>query len=59
MPDDPAARSGIGHGRPAPDVELGPHGSLMVVGSLGSQLVCNEFVRAQLGEPQTERGVTA
>jgi hypothetical protein len=47
MPDDPAARSGIGQGRPAPDVELGPQGSLMVVGSLESQLICNEFVRAQ------------
>jgi hypothetical protein len=41
------------------EVELGLQGSLMVVGSLGSQVIGYQLIGAEIGEPQTERGVAA
>src|SRR5499426_712396 len=41
------------------EVELGPQGSLMVVGRLGPQVICHQLIRAEIGEPQPERRLTA
>jgi hypothetical protein len=45
---------GIVGGCDIPEVELGPQGPLMVVGRLGSQVIGDLLVGAEIGKPQTE-----
>ena len=41
-----------------PEVELGPQGSLMVVGGLEAQLICHRALSAELGKSQAECRLT-
>jgi hypothetical protein len=41
------------------EVELGPQSSLMILGGLELQVICELLVRAEFSEPQAKRGLTA
>src|SRR5215471_2183582 len=54
-----SCKSGISRDSVVPNVELGSQGPLMIVGCLESQVVRDRFIRAELGEAQVERRLTA